>query len=63
MNDNHALLMKLVQDTLEDAKGVCEDLMAKGIIARTPTEQIMIALGVIASDALHAMNLMDDPKN
>ncbi len=63
MNPNHELLMSLVIETLEDAKRVCEDLMQRGIIARTPTEQINIALGIIASDALHALNLRDEMKN
>jgi len=63
MNSNHELLMSLVIETLEDAKRVCENLINRGIVAKTPTEQINIALGIIASDALHAMKLMDDPKN
>ncbi len=63
MNSNQQMLMRLVCDTLEDAKRVCEDLMHRGIIARTPTEQINIALGIIASDALHALNLRDEQKN
>jgi len=63
MNSNQQLLMRLVCETLEDAKLVCENLINKGIVAKTPTEQINIALGIIASDALHAMKLMDDPKN
>jgi len=51
--------MTLIRKVLIDIEESCEAHIEAGIVAKTPTEQITIAVGVIAASAIYTAAAME----
>ena len=46
--------LKIIDEVLEDVSGIIQDHISDGIVCKTPTEQIMIALAAYSVSAIQA---------
>lgn len=51
--------ISIIHSVLEDLSEICQSQINDGIIAKTPTEQIMIALSDYAVSAIQALPKID----
>ena len=55
--------LKIIDEVMEDLSGIIQDHINDGIVAKTPTEQIMIALAAYSVSAIQARPKTDRQAN